>query len=467
MTTSLEFGKVLLNMEEYSDAEWKLVEPLNTGIRLGNFVWKIPRHFLIRLVPLLEKYRYSTTNENLTEFLENNDNREFSFLTDNEEKPLPSTLLNETKSISARSNSALTADVSGNKAINIPTRTLTVTWIKKADMERDLESWKLNMKSGYIKGKKKNRCIPCIINKIVEANKPNDDTDGMATLVKRRRIEGSAKIGSLSELGIDSADSLPIAPEVEAHSETKEESKACVVGPVLYKILPLEVDWNGSITLNEENTTGFLEERIEADGWNFSSIREEEEQTLESNIQDIENELGQLIADQPAVATAFKSLTDEDITRLYHLFEKVEESSEDVDLHDDMSSSVRDILLFAKFHQESGKLKLKEKSESFGWCYYLTVILAETPPTIRKLIERSSGDIFTLLKRVLIETDNLDKIVINADILKCEAAMDVLEKLDIVITGSSIERIPTTLEQVANSVWIALLYRAPTQAVQH
>ncbi|XP_060063223.1 uncharacterized protein LOC132543721 [Ylistrum balloti] len=460
MSSRVEFGKLILQEEKNNKDEWKTVETLETGIKLGNFVWKQPRNFFRKL--FWGKFKYVTTDESVKDFLQKRENHTFSFETEKERKTVSSSVSDEKRSFNAGSDGVVGVGATEETMMNAPARDLTITWIKRSSLEEEFREWNLNMESGYIKEKKSQRAIPCIINKIVEADMPNDHTDGSCSTVKKRRLEGNIKSDSLIGPGTDAFGSLPVKPEGKVLNETKKESKSCIVGPILYKVLPLEVTQFGNIMAKEESR-GFIEVVLHYSLDFFG----EKELSLQSNIREIEEFLRPLI-DNKAVAAAFKAITDDDISQLCHLFEQIEDSTEDVDLPDTMSQNTQDILQFANFQQESGRLKLKKKFKSdpsFNSCYYLTVLLAEIPPTIRSLIERSTVSLYSLLKTILLQTNDR-KIVISDDVLKCPEAKELLEKLHIVVTGSSIERKPKSLEKVADAAWISLLYNSPPNTTQ-
>ncbi|OWF43122.1 hypothetical protein KP79_PYT01916 [Mizuhopecten yessoensis] len=126
-----------------------------------------------------------------------------------------------------------------------------------------------------------------------------------------------------------------------------------------------------------------------------------------------------------------------------------------------MSSECRTILLFAKFQpQEPDKLVLKERFQddhSFTSCYYLAAVLAEVPTPVRQLFDQTTVNLFPLLKDILLVRP-LKDIEINDDILKCNEAKALLERLEVCTKGSTVDAAPASQALLVNAVWIAMLY---------
>ncbi|XP_021367858.1 uncharacterized protein LOC110459763 [Mizuhopecten yessoensis] len=155
-----------------------------------------------------------------------------------------------------------------------------------------------------------------------------------------------------------------------------------------------------------------------------------------------------------SVADAFKSISIEDIDYLCRLFERVQDSPNDVEEPGQMSSECRTIWEFAKCQRQESDEKYRHSLTS---CYYLAAVLAEVPTSVRQLFDQTTVNLFPLLKDILLGRPRKD-IVINDDILKCNKAKALLEMLDICTKESVVVAIPASQKLMVNAVWIAMLY---------
>ncbi|XP_069133065.1 uncharacterized protein [Argopecten irradians] len=259
---------------------------------------------------------------------------------------------------------------------------------------------------------------------------------------------------------------MPITPTIRLGHETSEEKHACVIGPVLYKTLPLEVSGDGKMTATK-SSKGFLKDTlpvlnnarrcrialcadtepnkpsvlgpqmadipqggmssIVSDGaaGQFSSTSNNSNPTLQSSYRAIEKLLGHIVRNED-IANAFRCLNSDEIQYLCRMFEKQEHTYEDLDIPDDnsVSTNCRNILLFAGFESQ-----LRD------------VLLLKYP----------GGDV---------EVRGSDAVLSSPD------AMDFLKSLDIGIKGSSVVSFPKSLECLATVVWVAMLYGGQCNAVQ-
>ncbi|XP_069107239.1 uncharacterized protein [Argopecten irradians] len=513
MATPNELADIILATDESTNAEWKKV-PLNVcSVRLGNFVQKRQRNFFIRLVPLFEKYSYHPDNENLKDFLKERRGQTFSLQDISVKKTLPKNIVTTDRDLRptiAAGEEVQLLSMGGNYTsgtrTEVPARNLNYSYIKRDSLEKQLKIWSLNMESDYIKDMKRENVIPCIVNELCEAIQPTDETDGLATSTKRRKVEGSIKYYPTY---------MPITPTIRLGHETSEEKHACVIGPVLYKTLPLEVSGDGKMTATK-SSKGFLKDTlpvlnnarrcrialcdaepnkpsvlgpqmadipqggmssIVSDGaaGQFSSTSNNSNPTLQSSYRAIEKLLGHIVRNED-IANAFRCLNSDEIQYLCRMFEKQEHTYEDLDIPDDnsVSTNCRNILLFAGFEsQKPGTLTLKKTvmvapPETLKASYYLSVLLFETPGDMLKYLKASTVNLFPLLRDVLLlKYPGGDVEVRGSDaVLSCPDAMNLLKSLDIGIKGSSVVSFPKSRECLATVVWVAMLYGGQCNAVQ-
>ncbi|XP_021351857.1 uncharacterized protein LOC110449363 isoform X2 [Mizuhopecten yessoensis] len=270
MISRIELGKKILEELPKSPDEWITVQSLE-DVKLGNFAWKSQRDFFMRIFPPFAKYHYETATEKLEEYLQRrNDDVKFE--------------LKEKRSSMSLSATAYASKLAGTLDLmkgrlrggyqnsyqeTIPATDFIITRIKRRDLEQSLNLWKLDMTSSYINVKKRKNDIPCIISAIVEAATPEDQPDTMASVEKKRRIEGNVQLDSPSGIS-DVFDS--VKPKGNIVSETCKKTEGYIKGPVLYNVLPLEIDPTGHIEAKEDSE-GFLEDTVVADSasGNFSS----------------------------------------------------------------------------------------------------------------------------------------------------------------------------------------------------
>ncbi|XP_033730153.1 uncharacterized protein LOC117319468 isoform X2 [Pecten maximus] len=466
MATNIQLAQVILQQDGFRDKEWKEVSLLSTGAQLGNFVKKRLSKYFLGLAPSLEKYYYDLQKEKLEEFLEKQKGRTFSLghpcL---ERKTLTQCVYEEKVGFVSKVAALAGGETSNERKRSIPSRELEQSWINRSTFEKELKLWKMDMESDYIKTMKEEGCIPCIVSEIVEAMKPNDETDCKASLVEKQTREANLKLGK------DVLDVVSNQLEGKLTYERMTEEKACVSGPVLYKVLPLEVNVDGGIAA-KENSKGFKEERLASDGTAGNFSCSPADPTLQSSFDKVEKWLKLIISNQ-AVADAFKSVTSEDIHNLCCDFGNAEKSCNDVKLLDKkMSKNRQEILLFAKFEsKESGMLTLKEKfivnpPQTFIASYYLAVIMSDILPTMHQLLKQCEVNMFPLLKDILLYGKSSEGITVSEDVWNSTNAMDLLKMLEIDVHKSTVVAIPTSLERLTSVVWIAMLYGGTDGAIQ-
>ncbi|XP_060063299.1 uncharacterized protein LOC132543793 [Ylistrum balloti] len=137
MASRQKLGKLILEEDEYRNKGWQTISLLDTDTRLGNFVWKRPRSFIIKV--LWEKYISVKTDENLVEFLEECENQNFHFQTKSRTEPLSQTIWEKMIHASIDVDGVGASATDTIKRSN-PIRELRITSLVRSELEKQLRS---------------------------------------------------------------------------------------------------------------------------------------------------------------------------------------------------------------------------------------------------------------------------------------------------------------------------------------